>query len=106
MNTVKNINANGTMSNLVGLWAVIRNQEGKRKYRVFIYGKADDDHYLVQAICCLSGYPNVIKIFHINEMLEWEYYASAELLLEEMDRENATGAIRYKFDKIKEGKES
>jgi hypothetical protein len=92
MNTVKHINANGTMSNLVGLWALIRNEQGKIKYRVFIYGKADHEHFLVQAVCALTGMANVIRIVHLLEMLDWDFYSDGELL---------TAACSYEFDEGK-----
>ena len=98
MKTVKNINANGTMSNLVGLWAVIRNEEGKIKNTVFIYGKADDEHFLVQAVSALSGEPNVIRIVHLRDMIEWVFYADSELLGEEHDQEARQGSVRYKLE--------
>jgi hypothetical protein len=98
MKTVKNINANGTMSNLVGLWAVIRNDEGKIKNTVFIYGKADDEHFLVQAVSALSGEPNVIRIVHLRDMIEWVFYANSELLGEEHVNEIRQGSVRYKLE--------
>ena len=98
MKTVKNINANGTMSNLVGLWAVIRNEEGKIKNTVFIYGKADDEHFLVQAVSALSGEPNVIRIVHLRDMIEWVFYADSELLGEEQVNEARQGSVRYKLE--------
>ena len=98
MRTTKNINANGTMSNLVGLWAVIRNEEGKIKNTVFIYGKADDEHFLVQAVSALSGEPNVIRIVHLRDMIEWVFYANSELLGEEHVNEARQGSVRYKLE--------
>lgn len=98
MKTMKNINANGTMSNLVGLWAVIRNEEGNIKNTVFIYGKADDDHFLVQAVSALSGEPNVIRIVHLRDMIEWVFYADLELLGEEHANEARRGSVRYKLE--------
>lgn len=98
MKTTKNINANGTMSNLVGLWATIRNEEGKIKNSVFVYGKADDDHFLVQAISALSGEPNVIRIVNLREMLEWTFYASSDLLSEEIENEGRHGRVRYTLE--------
>ncbi len=95
MKAVKNINANGTMSNLVGLWAVIRNEKGKIKNVVFIYGKADDEHFLVQAVSSLSGIPNVIRIVHLRDMIEWVFYANSELLWEERENEARQGRARY-----------
>ena len=98
MTTVKNINANGTMSNLVGLWAVILNEEGKIKNTVFIYGKVDDEHFLVQALSALSGEPNVIRIVHLRDMIEWVFYANSELLGEELENESRQGSVRFKLE--------
>ena len=98
MTTRKNINANGTMSNLVGLWAIIRNEQGKIKYRVFIYGKADAEHFLVQAISALSGEPNVIRIVHLLDMLEWDFYSNGELLADVCDGEANSGNAVYRLE--------
>lgn len=98
MKTIKNINANGTMSNLVGLWAVIPCKEGKIKYAVFIYGKADDEHFLVQAISMLSGEPNAIRIVHLRDMLGWTFYNNSEMLDEELERQGKGRQLRYRFE--------
>lgn len=105
MNTVKHINANGTMSNLVGLWALIRNEEGKIKYRVFIYGKADHEHFLVQGVCALTGQPNVIRIVRLDDMLKWDFYSDGELLLDECGRESSQGSVLYALEIPKNGTE-
>lgn len=98
MTTVKNINANGTMSNLVGLWAVIRDEHGKIKHRVFIYGKADENHFLVQAGSALSGEPNAIRIARLDQMTDWVFYDTPELLADECQREFEQGSVRFKFE--------
>jgi hypothetical protein len=98
MTTVKNINANGTMSNLVGLWAVIRDEQGKIRHRVFIYGKADENHFLVQAVSALTGEPNVIRIAKLQDMVDWVFYDNPELLADECQREFEQGSVRYKFE--------
>jgi len=86
------------MSNLVGLWSVIRNKDGKIKNAVFIYGKADDEHFLVQAISALSGEPNVIRIVHLRDMMEWVFYANSKLLMEEIANEARRGSVCFKLE--------
>lgn len=96
MKTTKTINANGTMSNLVGLWARIPDENGETKNVVFIYGKADDEFFLVQAISAISGEPNVIRLVRLKEMLDWVFYSCHELLDEERVAEARHGAVRYR----------
>lgn len=93
--TVKRINANGTMSNLVGLWARIRCE---KQYTVFIYGKASDDYYLVQAVSALSGQPNVMRIVHLMDMLEWSFFADSDILQDDLDFDLKNGKPRYALD--------
>lgn len=78
MNTIKNINANGTMSNLVGLYAIIKDDVGKVAYVVFIYGKADDDHFLVQLVRRSDFTHITIRIIHLREMMSWIFYPNAD----------------------------
>lgn len=95
MTTTKNINANGKMSNLVGLWATIPKPDGKIGNTVFIYGKADDDHFLVQAICGLSGSPNVMKLASIADMMDWTFYADPEWMWMNRDCMEKNGHLAY-----------
>lgn len=95
MTTKKNINANGKMSNLVGLWATIPKPDGKIWNTVFIYGKADDDHFIVQAICCLSGSPNVMRIASIRDMMEWTFYDNPEWIAMNRDCMEKNGHVAY-----------
>lgn len=98
MKTLKNLNINGSISNLVGLWALIRNEQGKIKYRAFVIGKADCDHFLIQGISALTGEPNVIKIVHLLDMIAWDFYNNPELLKDECAREFEEGSVRYKME--------
>ena len=83
------------MSNLVGLWATMTTIEGKMGNTVFIYGKADDYHYLVQAICGLSGSPNVMKIATIEQMKNWVFYADPEWITENRNHVERCGSPAY-----------
>lgn len=70
--------ATGKMSNLVNMWAFIWN-ENKLLSRVFILGKADDQHYIVQAINALTGSPNVCKIVELKDMVNWIFYPNINI---------------------------
>lgn len=105
MKTQKNINTDLSINDLVGLWALIRNEHGKIKYRVFIYGKADHDHFLVQGVCALTGQPNVIRIVRLDDMLKWDFYSDGELLLDECGRESSHGSVLYALQIPKNGTE-
>ena len=68
------------MSNLVGLYAVVKDIEGKVAYIVFIYGKADNEHYLVQLVRRVDFTHMTIRIVHLQEMMDWIFYPSADLV--------------------------
>lgn len=83
---------------LVGLWAIIRDESGKCKRRVFIYGEAGEGRYLVQAVSALDGSPNVIRIASVEDMVGWTFYSSSELMDEEVENLNRTGKLRYTLE--------
>ena len=93
----KQIVVTGTMSNLVGMWAFIWDGDSLKK-RVFIMGKADDQHYIVQAINSLTGATNVCKLVHIKDMLHWTFYPTRELADECYNDWCDQGVNRYKLD--------
>ena len=69
---------NAKMSNLVNMYAFV--WEGDNIInRVFIYGKADESHFLVQAISAIDGTPNICKLKTIEEMKDWIFYPTKEL---------------------------
>lgn len=72
------------MSNLVGMWAFIWSDDEQTKLHrtVFIYGKADEKHYIVQAINALTGEPNVAKLKTIEDMKDWTFVPTVELVKE------------------------
>ena len=76
---MKAIATQSTMSNLVGMWAAIWDNEGKLKAKVFIQGKASEKYFIVQAINSLNGEPNVAKLVTIEEMTNWTLLPSLEI---------------------------
>jgi hypothetical protein len=67
------------MSNLVGMWAIIWDNEGKLKAKAFIQGKADEKYFIVQAINALTGEPNVAKLMTIEQMIDWTFLPNLEV---------------------------
>lgn len=88
------------MSNLVGMWAFIWSDEEQTKLHqtVFIYGKADENHYIVQAINTLTGEPNVAKLKTIEDMKDWTFVPTAELVDEIRADLEKHDHNRYKTD--------
>lgn len=77
--TTKQITPIGKMSNLVGMWALIIDENEKLKSTVFIYGKAEDEIYIVQAVGALDGVPNIAKLIHVSKMMDWIFLPSREI---------------------------
>jgi hypothetical protein len=101
--TVKVIQAHGEMSNLVGKWA--NTNDGKMT--VFIYGKADATRFMVQGISALSGEPNVIRLFTLDQMMDWNFYANPDIAVDEIIHFHETGRYRYRFpDRAENSKEA
>lgn len=82
--------------NIIGMWAFIWDEDTLVR-RLFIYGKADENYYIVQAINALTGEPNVCKIFHIDEMKEWVFYPNRELVDEVFNEYCDRKINRYKL---------
>lgn len=78
MNT-KQLVVTGKMSNLVGMWAHIWQNDEVLFRRVFIQGKADDNYYIVQFLNVLTGEPNVARIVNISQMVDWQILPSKEV---------------------------
>ena len=80
--TTKHIVAKGNMSNLVGMYAVKwhKNSENKDEcsFTAYIYGKADDEYFIVQAISALCGSPNACCLKTIEDMKDWTFYPDAD----------------------------
>lgn len=97
MTTTKHIVATGKMSNLVGMWAFIW-QDNKIKNRVFVFGKANDDYYIIQAISALTGEPNVCKLIQLKDMINWTFYHTKEIADEAYEYWCENKINLYKFD--------
>lgn len=94
--TIKQITPIGTMSNLVGMYAIIWNDE-KYKNVLFILGKADDQYYIVQGISVMTGEPNVCRLVKIEDMAGWTFYPNRAIIddcLRDFDRH---GVNRFKL---------
>jgi hypothetical protein len=79
MEEVKTITPTGKMSNLVGMWAIIMYKE-VWKYTCFIYGKADDEYYIVQINNALTGAPLTCKLATLKQMTDWIFIPSQEVM--------------------------
>jgi len=64
--------------NLVGCYA-LRPSPPSPPLPLFIYGKASDSVYMVQAISA-EGVPHFIKLYDLKDMMDWKFYASQELV--------------------------
>ncbi|MBC3788659.1 hypothetical protein [Spirosoma utsteinense] len=70
-------------TSLVDMWANI--WQGDTLFRqVFIMGKADDNYYIVQFLNVLTGEPNVARVMHISQMLDWQFLPTKEIAEEVM----------------------
>lgn len=58
------------MSNLVGMYAFVLEGKQIKKY-IYICGKADNNHFICQAISPLTSQPNMAKLKTIEQMKEW-----------------------------------
>lgn len=90
------------MSNLVGCWALVWDQEQLR-HTVFVYGKADDSVYLVQFINALTGEPNLLKLYHLKDMMAWDFFDNRELLDEILAKYHDSGRYPYRIKKPQDG---
>lgn len=79
MNNRKTTITQSTMTNLVGMRALIWDNEGSLKAKAFICGKADEKYYIVQAIDTFTGNPNVAKLMTIEQMIEWTFLPTSEI---------------------------
>lgn len=98
MSNLKVIATQSTMSNLVGMWAIVWGEDGKMKATVFIKGKADEKYFIVQAVAPLTGEPNVAKLITIEQMIDWTFLPDLEtanwVIGDYLDKE----VNRFKFE--------
>ena len=94
MKTDKVIAPTGKMSNLVGLFALLWSGNDLIK-TLFVKGKVDDEHYLIQFVSPVTGEPNVCRIVHIKNMLDWTFYP-ADIVEHCLADYQKDGANRYK----------
>ena len=72
-------------NNIIGMYAIVWDGDSKIKNRLFIYGEAPNNHFIVQAISPLDGNLNVCKLVHFDEMIDWTFYPSIEIFQECLD---------------------
>lgn len=96
MTTTKQITPKGKMSNLVGMYAFVWEDE-KLKATLFIKGTAGEYLYIVQALSGLDGEGNVCKIIHIDKMMDWYFYPSLDIANMVMEDYGNNQINRYKF---------
>ncbi len=87
------------MSNLVGMYALIWHEDDndKLKAKAFIYGKADETYYIVQAINAMTGVPNVSKLMTIEQIKDWTFIPNQEILNDILDDYDKHKKNRFNF---------
>ncbi len=70
MEPIKVIGTASEMSNLVGMYAFLIEEE-KIKARIFITGKADNTYFICQVISPLTGEPNIAKLMTLDQLKNW-----------------------------------
>ena len=70
MKPIKLIGTASEMSNLVGMYAFLI-EEDKIKARIFIIGKADNTYFICQVISPLTGEPNIAKLMTLEQLKNW-----------------------------------
>ncbi len=87
-----------TMSNLVGMWAAIWKGD-ELQNKVYIYGKADEKHYIVQVLSALTGFPNIAKLVTVEQMKDqnWDFFPTKEIAEEVLREYYEKNVRRYKF---------
>ena len=93
---MKAITPTGKMSNLVNMWAFVWEGDVLKK-QYFVLGKADDQHYIIQAINSMTGETNVCKIVELKDMMDWIFYPTKEIVNMVIADYAKTGVNRYKI---------
>jgi hypothetical protein len=70
MKPIKVIGTASEMSNLVGMYAFLI-EEDEIKATIFITGKADNTYFICQIISPLTGEPNIAKLMTLEQLKNW-----------------------------------
>ena len=84
MEPIKVIGTASEMSNLVGMYAFLI-EEDKIKARIFITGKADNTYFICQVISPLTGEPNIAKLMTLEQLKNWVIITKRDLANEVLD---------------------
>ena len=84
MEPIKVIGTASEMSNLVGMYAFLI-EEDKIKARIFITGKADNTYFICQVISPLTGEPNIAKLMTLEQLKNWIIITKRDLANEVLD---------------------
>ena len=66
------------------------NEKHEIKYQGRIEGKIQEGYYIVQLYGWLFGQPSCQKIFHIDDMREWDFYIDEDEMKSAYDKINPT----------------
>lgn len=64
---------------IVGMWALILNEDQTIFRRVFIYGMVQPGLYIVQGISALTGESNIAKLVPVERMGNWIFLPDKEI---------------------------
>lgn len=95
--TLKHITPIGVMSNLVGCYLFVIEDE-KIKRTGFVYGKAED-HYLIQWHNAMTGSPMQCQLFTVLQMVDWMFCPTREIADEIAEDYSKHGRVRYSMYK-------
>ena len=84
MEPIKVIKTASEMSNLVGMYAFLI-EDDKIKARIFIIGKADNTYFICQVISPLTGELNIAKLMTLEQLKNWIIIPKQDLANEILD---------------------
>lgn len=65
-------------TDIIGQWGMIPQDAKTVKWFIRVVGQPFAGYFLVQVYAPLSGQPTVQRIFHIRDMVEWNFFDSAD----------------------------
>jgi len=81
MEPIKVIGTASEMSNLVGMYAFLI-EEDIIKATIFITGKADNTYFICQVISPATGEPTIARLMTLGQLKDWVIIPKLDLLIE------------------------
>ena len=100
MKEIKAIPTQSQMSNLVGMFAFKLDSNRKITRKVYILGKADNEHFICQYISPLDGVPNIARLLTIAELKHWVIIPTMQIAEEVLEDYHKDRCFRYVDAKI------